>query len=80
MLKRLLKFARRALWVLLFLVVALVAFAYWFSHPGSIEKEDLQRKKLPETIPLIEMGRFNENAGLLLDYLEAVKNTPAKSP
>lgn len=53
---------------------------YWFSHPGSIEKEDLQRKKLPETIPLIEMGRFNENAGLLLDYLEAVKNTPAKSP
>ncbi|HPO14880.1 MAG TPA: C45 family autoproteolytic acyltransferase/hydrolase [Candidatus Hydrogenedentes bacterium] len=34
MLKRLLKFIKRALWVMLILVMVLVAFAYWFSHPG----------------------------------------------
>ncbi len=53
---------------------------YWLSNPESTEKEDLQQHHLPETSPILEMGRFNKHASLLLDYLEAAKTVPPKSP
>ncbi len=52
----------------------------WLSDPGSDEIADLQQHHLPATTPIIEMGRFNEHARLLLDYLEAAKAIPPKSP
>jgi hypothetical protein len=52
---------------------ALSEDGWWLSKPSASDLEEYQRAGVPEDEPMVELRLFNRNAGILLDYLEALK-------
>ncbi len=50
---------------------ALSPEGWWLSSAQGEDRAELKRRKLPEDQPIVDMGLFNRNARIVLDYLEA---------